>query len=35
MELLGAYAAMDGSMEKCNDTMTLMSQFCQSTKKSG
>lgn len=33
MELVGAYAAMDGSMEKCNDAMTLMSNFCRTTKK--
>ena len=33
MELLGAYAAMDGSSQKCNDAIMLMSQFCQATKK--
>jgi 5-methyltetrahydrofolate--homocysteine methyltransferase len=33
MDLIGAYATMDGSMEKCNDAIMLMGKFCQSTKK--
>jgi methylenetetrahydrofolate reductase (NADPH) len=33
MKLVAAYAQMDGSMEKCNDAMALMSSFCRSTKK--
>jgi len=33
MELVSAYAKMDGSTEKCNDAMALMSNFCRNTKK--
>jgi 5,10-methylenetetrahydrofolate reductase len=34
MELLDAYATMDGSAEKTNRAMKLMSAFCRATKKS-
>jgi hypothetical protein len=33
VKLTGAYAQLDGSMEKLNDAMTLMGQFCASCKK--
>jgi methylenetetrahydrofolate reductase (NADPH) len=33
LELVNAYAQLDGSMEKLNDAMTLMGQFCASCKK--
>jgi 5-methyltetrahydrofolate corrinoid/iron sulfur protein methyltransferase len=33
VELVEAYAMMDGSMERLNETMTLMGQFCASAKK--
>lgn len=32
-ELVEAYAAMDGSADKCNETMMLMANFCQQAKK--
>lgn len=33
VKLVEAYATMDGSADKLNDTMMLMGQFCQSAKK--
>ena len=33
MELVGAYAKMDGSMDSTTNAMNLMSQFCRNTKK--
>jgi methylenetetrahydrofolate reductase (NADPH) len=33
MELVGAYARMDGSMESTTNAMNLMSQFCRNSKK--
>ena len=33
LKLIEAYAALDGSMERLNDAMTLMGQFCASCKK--
>lgn len=33
VELVEAYAVMDGSMEKCNESMMLMGKFCQDAKK--
>ncbi|MGD9109972.1 MAG: dihydropteroate synthase [Phycisphaerales bacterium] len=33
IKLVEAYAAMDGSMEKCTDAMMLMGKFCQEIKK--
>jgi 5-methyltetrahydrofolate corrinoid/iron sulfur protein methyltransferase len=33
MELVGAYAKMDGSMESTINAMNLMSQFCRNSKK--
>ena len=33
LKLVDAYAHLDGSMEKLNDAMTLMGQFCASCKK--
>ena len=35
LKLIDAYANLDGSMEKLNDAMTLMGQFCASCKKPG
>jgi len=32
-KLIDAYANLDGSMERLNEAMTLMAQFCASTKK--
>ena len=34
LKLVDAYAKMDGSTEKMNDTMMLMSKFCQDNRKS-
>jgi len=34
LELVDAYAKMDGSPERMNEAMTLMSKFCQSLRKS-
>jgi 5-methyltetrahydrofolate--homocysteine methyltransferase len=34
LELVDAYAKMDGSPEKTNETMTLMAKFCQESRKS-
>ena len=34
LELVDAYAKMDGSPERMNEAMTLMSEFCQSLRKS-
>lgn len=33
VKLVEAYAAMDGSLEKCSEAMMLMSKFCQEAKK--
>lgn len=33
LKLIEAYAALDGSMERLNDAMTLMGQFCAATRK--
>ncbi len=35
LALIDAYAKLDGSMEKLNDAMTLMGQFCASCRKPG
>ena len=34
LELVDAYAKMDGSAERLNKAMALMSEFCQSLRKS-
>ena len=33
VEMIEAYAQMDGSQEKCNKAMMLMGQYCQTSKK--
>jgi cobalamin-dependent methionine synthase I len=33
LKLIEAYAALDGSMERLTEAMTLMGQFCASTRK--